>query len=293
MPDLRINGCTIHYQESGSGVPVVLTPGGRWGGYVQRVIAAELAKDFRVVTWDRRNTDGQADIVIAGEQSEAEIWADDLAALITALKLGPCYVGEYAGCRVTPLLCLKHPELVKGLMLAWPSGGEYAAERLPKSFYRQYIRAALRHGMAGVVEIDRLAGAIEQRPENRERLLAMQPNAFVRQMAFWESFFLTSADLPIAGCRMSAEEFASIKTPAIVIGGTDPIHPTEVAKTLHALIPNCRYHEPVMTPEEWNSIFNVIPFPQVSDRQGARLAPLWREFIRQLETKRAPLGSPG
>src|SRR5690242_7118690 len=100
MPDLIINGCTIHYEDSGAGVPVVLTPGGRWGGYVQRVIAAELAKDFRVITWDRRNTDGQADIVIVGEQSEAEIWADDLAALITALQLGPCYVGEYAGCRV-------------------------------------------------------------------------------------------------------------------------------------------------------------------------------------------------
>jgi pimeloyl-ACP methyl ester carboxylesterase len=121
----------------------------------------------------------------------------------------------------------------------------------------------------------------------------MQPYAFVRQMAFWESFFLTSADLPIAGCPMSAEEFASIKMPTIVIGGNDPIHPTEVAKTLRALIPNCRYHDPVMTPEEWNNIFNIIPFPQVSDRQGARLAPLWREFIRQLETKRVPLGSPG
>lgn len=283
MPDLRINGCTVHYQVSGSGVPVVLTPGGRWGGYVQRVIAAELANDFRVVTWDRRNTDGHADIVIAGECSEAEVWADDLAALIAALQLGPCYVGEYAGCRVTPLLCLKHPQLVKGLMLAWPSGGEYAAERLPKSFYRQYIRAALRHGMAGVVEIDRFAGAIEQRPENRERLLAMQSHAFVRQMAFWESFFLTSADLPIAGCPANAEAFASIKTPTIVIGGNDPIHPTEVAQTLRALIPNCRYHEPVMTPEEWNNMFNVIPFAQVSDQQGARLAPLWREFIRQLE----------
>jgi pimeloyl-ACP methyl ester carboxylesterase len=293
MPDLLINGCTIHYQDSGKGVPVVLTPGGRWGGYVQRVIAAALAKDYRVITWDRRNTDGEADIVIAGEQSEAEIWADDLAALIGALQLGPCYLGEYAGCRVTPLLCLKHPELVKGLMLAWPSGGEYAAERLPKSFYRQYIRAALRNGMARVVEIDRFAGAIDKRPENRERLLAMQPYAFVRQMAFWESFFLTSADLPIAGCPMSAEEFASIQTPAIVIGGNDPIHPTAVAKALHALIPNCRYHDPVITPEEWNSIFNVIPFPQVSDRQGACLAPLWREFIRQLETKRVPLGSPG
>jgi len=64
-------------------------------------------------------------------------------------------------------------------MLAWPSGGEYAAERLPKSFYRQYIRAALRHGMAGVVLVDRFAGSIDQRPENRARLLGMQPHAFV------------------------------------------------------------------------------------------------------------------
>jgi pimeloyl-ACP methyl ester carboxylesterase len=284
MPDLLINGCTIHYRDIGAGVPVVVTPGGRWGGYVQRVIAAELAKTCRVITWDRRNTDGQADIMIAGEQSEAEIWADDLAALISALKLGPCYVGEYAGCRVTPLLCLKHPEMVKGLMLAWPSGGEYAAERLPKSFYRQYVRAALRQGMAGVVEVDRFARSIEQRPENRARLLCMQPYVFVRQMAFWESFFLTSADLPIAGCTASADELASIKTPAIVIGGNDPIHPTEVAKNLHAVMPNCRYHDPVATPEEWAKIFNVIPFPQVSDWQGQRIAPLWREFIRRLES---------
>jgi pimeloyl-ACP methyl ester carboxylesterase len=284
MPDLLINGCTIHYRDIGAGVPVVVTPGGRWGGYVQRVIAAELAKTCRVITWDRRNTDSQADIMIAGEQSEAEIWADDLAALISALKLGPCYIGEYAGCRVTPLLCLKHPEMVKGLMLAWPSGGEYAAERLPKSFYRQYVRAAFRQGMAGVVKVDRFARSIEQRPENRARLLGMQPYVFVRQMAFWESFFLTSADLPIAGCTASADELASIKTPAIVIGGNDPIHPTEVAKNLHAVMQNCRYHDPVATPEEWAKIFNVIPFPQVSDWQGQRIAPLWREFIRQLES---------
>jgi len=284
MPDLLINGCKIHYRDIGAGVPVVVTPGGRWGGYVQRVIAAELAKTCRVITWDRRNTDAQADIMIAGEQSEAEIWADDLAALISALKLGPCYVGEYAGCRVTPLLCLKHPQMVKGLMLAWPSGGEYAAERLPKSFYRQYIRAALRQGMAGVAKIDRFARSIEQRPENRARLLGMQSYAFVRQMAFWESFFLTSTDLPIAGCTASADELASIKTPAIVIGGNDPIHPTEVAKNLHAVMHNCRYHDPVATPEEWAKIFNVIPFPQVSDWQGQRIAPLWREFIRQLES---------
>jgi pimeloyl-ACP methyl ester carboxylesterase len=285
MPTLVVNGCTITYQELGDGVPVVLTPGGRWAGYVQRVIAAELAASFRVITWDRRNTDGDADIVIAGEASEAEIWADDLAALIEALALAPCFVGEYAGCRVTPILCVKHPELVNGLMLAWPSGGEFAAERLPKNFYRQYIRAALRDGMHGVAQVDRFAASIGRRPGNLQRLLAMDPLEFVRQMAFWEAFFTTSADLPIAGCSLSAQEWASIAVPAIVIGGADPIHPTAVAQKLHALMPGCRYHEPVATPEEWAERFNVVPFPQVSDFQGTRIAPIWRDFIEHVETQ--------
>ena len=251
---------------------------------MQRVIAAKLAKDFHVVTWDRRNTDGDADIVIAGDQSEADIWADDLAALIKALKLVPCYVGEYAGCRVSPILCLKYPKLVKGLMLAWPSGGEFACERLPKNFYRQYIRTALRYGMKGVVEIDRFAASIEKRPANRAALLAMEPLAFVRQMAFWESFFTTSADLPIAGCRASEEEWTNITVPAIVIGGNDPIHPARVAQKLHALLPNSRYHDPVVTLEEWSRLFSVVPFPQVSDFQGERIAPIWGDFVRQMES---------
>jgi pimeloyl-ACP methyl ester carboxylesterase len=283
MPELLINGCTIHYHELGEGIPVVVTPGGRWGGYVQRVVAAALAKDFRVICWDRRNTDGKSDIVIAGDQSEADIWADDLAALIKALDLAPCYVGEYAGCRITPLLCLKNPALVKGLMLAWPSGGDFAAERLPKNFYRQYIRAALREGMRGVVEIDRFAASIKQNPGNRARLLSMEPLQFVRQMAYWASFFDTSGDLPIAGCRATAEEWASIRMPAIITGGVDPIHPTDAARKLHALLPNSRYQEPVVTLAEWDRLFNVVPFPQVSDFQGERIAPVWRSFVRQLE----------
>jgi pimeloyl-ACP methyl ester carboxylesterase len=283
MPELLINGCTIHYQEFGRGIPVVVTPGGRWGGYVQRVVATELAKDFRVICWDRRNTDGKSDIVIAGDASEADIWADDLAALIRALDLPPCYVGEYAGCRTTPILCLEHPELVRGLMLAWPSGGEYAAERLPKNFYRQYIRAALRNGMEGVVEIDRFAGSIQQNPANRARLMAMEPAQFVRQMAYWEAFFNTSGDLPIAGCRATEAEWASIKIPAVVIGGVDPIHPTQTAQRLHRLLPNARYHDPVVTLKEWDKLFNVVPFPQVSDFQGERIAPVWRNFIQQIE----------
>jgi pimeloyl-ACP methyl ester carboxylesterase len=284
MAELTINGCLIHYDEFGSGnVPVVLTPGGRWGAYVMHLIAKELARDFRVIVWDRRNTDGRSSIVIAGDQSEADLWADDLAALIQALDLGPCYVGEYAGCRTTPLLCLKHPELVRGLMLGWISGGDYPAERLPKNFYRGYIRAALRRGMEGVTETSHFADSVKKNPANRDALLAMRPIAFIRQMAYWEAFFNTSGDLPVAGCRASDDEWRSIQAPAIVTGGVDPVHPTDAAQRLHSLLPNCIYHDPVVTEEEWNAIFGVRPYPITSNLQGQRLAPVWRDFVKQRE----------
>jgi pimeloyl-ACP methyl ester carboxylesterase len=295
MAELAVNGGTIHFEERGAGAPVVLTPGGMWGGYVHRVVAGKLAKDFRVITWDRRNTDGKSSIVIRGDESEADVWASDLAALIEGLQLAPCYIGEYAGCRTTPLLCLKRPDLVKGLMLAWPSGGEVPVDRLPRTMFRPYIRAAMRRGMQGVVDMNFPAGrdaradqpvkidAYMQNPGNRDRLLAMEPLRFIRQMAYWEAFFNTSADLPVAGCRATEEQWSSIKIPAIVTGGVDPIHPTAAAQRIHRLLPNCRYHHPVVTEKEWNGLFGKVPYPEVSDLQGERIAPVWRDFIKGME----------
>ncbi len=283
MPEIVINGATIRFEERGKGVPVVLTPGGRWGGYVMNAVATELAKHCRVITWDRPNTDGGSSVAIEGAESEADLWADLLAALIGKLGLGPCYVGEYAGCRTTPLLCFKRPDLVRGLMLAWPSGGEVPAERLPRNMHRPYIRAALRGGMAAVAETPMYAASIRLNPSNRERLLAMEPLAFARQMAFWEAFFTTSADLPTAGCHLDDAQWASIRLPAMVTGGADPIHPTEAAQRIHGLLSNSRYHDPVVSPEEWDKVFNVVPYPEVSNLQGARIAPVWREFIKRNE----------
>lgn len=56
MPELEIHGTTIRYQEQGKGVPVVLIPGGRWGGYGMDEVAGQLAKECGVVTRDRHNT---------------------------------------------------------------------------------------------------------------------------------------------------------------------------------------------------------------------------------------------
>ena len=89
------------------------------------------------------------------------------------------------------------------------------------------------------------------------RLLALDALQFVRQMAFWESFYTTSADLPTAGCSADDEQWASIRTPAIVTGGADPMHPTIAAQRIHKLLCNSSYHDPVVSLEEWDKVPEV------------------------------------
>jgi pimeloyl-ACP methyl ester carboxylesterase len=296
---MDLGGGAIYYQDRGKGIPVVLTPGGMWGSYVHAVVAEELSKHFRVITWDRRNTDGRSDICIEGDGSEADLWSDDLAALIRALNLAPCYLGEYSGCRTSPLVCVKPPSLGKGMMLAFPSGGDVPADSLPRTMYRAYVRAALRGGMQAVVDLkfpvgrDAQSGMPlsqdpdKQNPANRERLLAMDPRKFARQMAYWEAFFNTSADLAIAGCRLTDREWSSITVPVSVTGGADAIHPADAARRLGSLLPNAKLHEPVVTSDEWSNIFGKVPYPKVADFQGERIAPVWRDFIHGVERSAA------
>jgi len=56
------------------------------------------------------------------------------------------------------------------------------------------------------------------------------------------------------------------------------------AQRIHKLIPGCRYHDPVVSLEEWDKLFNVVPYPKVSDLQGERIAPVWLNFIKETNT---------
>ena len=88
MPTIKIRGCTLHYRIRGDGPLLVLTPGGRVGMDATRALGDELAKDFRLLEWDRRNT-GASDVSIDGDASEQEIWAADLAELLQRLDFAP------------------------------------------------------------------------------------------------------------------------------------------------------------------------------------------------------------
>jgi pimeloyl-ACP methyl ester carboxylesterase len=62
-----------------------------------------------VLLHDRRNT-GASDILIEGEESEEEIWTDDLV-LLGHLDALPAFVGgTSSGARMSMLTYLRHPK---------------------------------------------------------------------------------------------------------------------------------------------------------------------------------------
>src|SRR5262245_59485488 len=94
MPIANIRGVHINYRVLGQQGPwVALSPGGRRDlGGVLPLAEQVAAAGYRVLLHDRRNC-GASDVVIAGDESEYEIWADDLYELLSQLNASPACVG--------------------------------------------------------------------------------------------------------------------------------------------------------------------------------------------------------
>ena len=94
MPYATVRGAAIHYDIEGSEGPwVSLSPGGRRPMAAVRSLAQRIASaGYRVLLHDRRNC-GASDVIIAGDESEYDIWADDLQALLDHLDALPAHVG--------------------------------------------------------------------------------------------------------------------------------------------------------------------------------------------------------
>ena len=174
MPRITVNGLSLNYETMGTGgVPIFFMPGGRSSLELMRPIAETMSSQHRTYLYDRRNC-GKSDVLIAGDISEQEIWADELAALIRQLGLQNAYLsGWSAGCRVALITAIRHPEVVRGLLLGWVSGGGFAATSLSQNYYGQFIEVAKTGGMQAVIETPFWSDRIAANPSNRERLLSM------------------------------------------------------------------------------------------------------------------------
>jgi len=232
------------------------------------------AAGYRVLIHDRRNC-GASDVVIDGQESEYEIWADDLYELLSQLDALPAVVGgSSSGCRLWLLFALRHAEAVRALLLWRVTGGEFAATRLAHNYYGEFIEAAQRAGMQAVCETEFFAERIASNPAVRDQLLRLEAPRFVSVMDNWRGYFLRDAELPVIGA--SEEALRSITVPACVVPGNDWTHPRQVGENASRLLPNAELHRLMPTDEE------VDLAVEAWDGKIEELAAIFLEFLSRL-----------
>jgi pimeloyl-ACP methyl ester carboxylesterase len=276
MAIAKVRGVNINYKVLGEHGPwVALSPGGRRDISGIELLAGKVAeKGHRVVIFDRRNC-GASDVVIDGNESEYEIWADDVYELLRQLDGLPAVVGgSSSGCRTALLFALRHPDSVRALLLWRVTGGRFACERLAEEYYGQYIKAAQQGGMAAVCEMEHWKERIAAKPENRDALMRMTPQRFIEVMSHWREYFLKGADLPVIGATEA--DLKSIKVPTCVVPGNDLTHGPQVVENLSRAMPDAEVHK--LFPKFYNEALSPR---EEWDEKAGEMAALFADFLKR------------
>ncbi|MEE8042703.1 MAG: alpha/beta hydrolase [Pseudomonadales bacterium] len=284
MPIAKIADGRIRYEILGEGSQsIVVTPGGRGALEAVMPLGERLAEEgYRVLLHDRRNC-GASDLMLAGRLSEQELWADHLFELLDRHNALPVIAsGGSAGCRLSLLLALRHPEATRGLLLWSVTGGRVAAERLGYNYYGRFIEAAQRGGMHAVAETQFFAERIAQNPSGRERLLETDVDAFINLFSGWRGFFHAGAELPVIGG--TEEKLRTIGAPACVVPVNDEVHPLLVGEHLAELLPDAEVHR-LRSDEERNALAGKS-MQEIRADSLRRLGDIYGDFL----SRRFPIG---
>lgn len=202
---------TLHYEEYGSGYPLLLiAPGGMrstisfWERMPFNPIK-ELAGEFRVIAMDQRNA-GDSQAPIAATDGWQSYTADQLA-LLDHLGIRRCHImGGCIGSSYCLALVQTAPERISAAVLQNPIG----------------LSQNNRDAFLGMFD-EWATELAEQRPDLRQAELG----SFRDNMFGGEFVFTVSRDF-VHSCH----------TPFLVLAGDDNFHPTATAQEIADLAPN-------------------------------------------------------
>jgi pimeloyl-ACP methyl ester carboxylesterase len=143
MPEIEITGARLHYAKSGSGEPILLIPGLGMDHTYYRLGAPPLARRMQVLAVDPR---GIGRSTKSPPPYSVEAWADDFAAMIDMLGLGPIHVlGSSLGGAMALALAQRHAGKLKSLIVV---GGFSELDRATELNFRLRLRLIQKLGMS-------------------------------------------------------------------------------------------------------------------------------------------------
>jgi esterase len=232
VPEVRANDVLLHYEEYGSGAPILCVHGTGSSAVLWRDAAAELAKRGRTIIYDRRGfsrSERPEPFVTDVNQQ-----TDDAAALIGALGAAPAIViGRSHGGEIALDLALRYPDRVRALALL-EGGGLALSEGV-----RRWI-AAFDETLFAAAETDmNLVGKTLLTGVAGDEAWEALPEA-VRDI------FTTNGPAIVAEERgglldVTVEELGTIAQPTLLLGGKDsPPEFAEATSAAAAAIPTAR-----------------------------------------------------
>ena len=231
MRTVSVGDLEIGYRRAGDGPGMVLLHGAVSDSRVWRLALESFADEFAVVAWDAPGCGRSSDLPSGSRMAD---YADCLAGLIGALGLGRSdVVGHSWGSTVALELCLRHPAVVRRLVLV----GGYAgwAGSLPADEVARRLEFALR--TADVIE----SGSWD--PTSMPGLFSdvMPPDHAAELVAIM-------SEIRAPGTRAMGEALADsdlsgvlggIEVPTLLVhGDADERSPLHVARALQRAIPN-------------------------------------------------------
>jgi pimeloyl-ACP methyl ester carboxylesterase len=113
------DGITLHYVERGSGTPVVFVHGSLSDYRYWDAQLSAFSGQYRAIAYSRRYNPPNENPARTGYSAVTD--SEDLAAFVTKLRLGRVYViGHSYGALTALFLAMRHPEVVRAVVLAEP-----------------------------------------------------------------------------------------------------------------------------------------------------------------------------
>jgi 2-succinyl-6-hydroxy-2,4-cyclohexadiene-1-carboxylate synthase len=154
MTRIALDGAELEVEATGRGPAVLALHGFTGTARTWVSLAAALLDQRRVIAPDLLGH-GRSAAPADPARYALERQADDLAALLAALDAVPADVVGYSmGARLALVLALRHPSVVRGLILESPSAGVHDATERAR-------RRAADEALAGQLERDGLASFVE------------------------------------------------------------------------------------------------------------------------------------
>lgn len=139
LPTVQVGDVRLYYELKGAGDPLALIGGSLFGRQNFGLVYNKLVKHFRVLSYDQRGY-GKSDRPI--EKYTIDMWADDLAGLLDALKVKRTHVyGTSMGGMIALKFAAKYPEKTLGCVADVAFGKPDRMRKIIFSTWRKLAQA--------------------------------------------------------------------------------------------------------------------------------------------------------